>query len=198
MPPAPSPSALEDTPAAYGRVTRVLHWGMAVLLAWMFLTATARALFWDVPLVRSLWWTHASTGFLVFILALVRVSWAVANRHRRPPKDPSLLGRLATLGHGLLYTLMLVIPALGLLRAYGFGRGFAPFGLPLFPPLPERIPALMAPANAVHGLLGWCLLALVAGHVAMALVHAFAWRDGLLARMAGRRPRLALAGQEAR
>ena len=46
----------------------------------------------------------------------------------------------------------------------------------------------IAPANAAHGLLAWTLLALIAGHVAMVLLHRFLWRDGTLARMAGRGP----------
>ena len=83
---------------------------------------------------------------------------------------------------------MLVVPTLALLRQYGSGRAFAPFGIPLWPASGERIEALVAPANAAHGLLAWTLLALIAGHVAMVLLHRFLWRDGTLARMAGRGP----------
>ncbi len=37
--------------------------------------------------------------------------------------------------------------------------------------------------NALHGLLGWTLLALIAGHVAMALWHGLVRRDATLRRM---------------
>ena len=49
-------------------------------------------------------------------------------------------------------------------------------------------PELMAPANAAHGLLGWALLALTLGHVAMALAHAYLWREDTLTRMLRGRP----------
>lgn len=44
---------------------------------------------------------------------------------------------------------------------------------------------MVAPANLLHGVLSWCLSALIAGHIVMALFHQLALKDGTLARMAG-------------
>ena len=42
---------------------------------------------------------------------------------------------------------------------------------------------MIAPASALHSWLGWLLLLLVVGHISMALIHHFVWKDGLINRM---------------
>ena len=60
-------------------------------------------------------------------------------------------------------------------RLFGEAELVAPGG--------EPNPVLTAPANLAHGFLGWTLLVLIAGHVAMALYHGLVRRDGTLTRM---------------
>src|SRR5690606_25380450 len=95
--------------------------------------------------------------------------WAWGNRRHRPPHEPGRVGRAAWLGHVLMYLLMAVVPSLALLRQYGSGRVFEPFGVPLMA-ASDKLPALMAPADALHGWLAWFLLLLVSGYVTMVLV----------------------------
>jgi cytochrome b561 len=45
---------------------------------------------------------------------------------------------------------------------------------------------MTAPASAAHGLLGWVLLALIVGHIAMVLLHRWVWKDDVAQRMVGR------------
>lgn len=175
----------QDTPARYGLVTRALHWLMAALFVWQFAGMVVRLTVGRAPVTSFMVGTHAPVGTLLLALLVVRLVWALANRGRRPGYEAGAAGLAARAGHGALYALMLVVPTLGLLRLYGSGHGFAPFGLPLFAPRPERIEWMMAPANAVHGKLAWLLLALIAGHVAAALWHRIVRRDDVLARMAG-------------
>src|SRR5690606_39606061 len=63
----------------YGRVSRALHWGMALLLLWQFLSAGAHALLEDTSIGEFFWSTHKPLGFLLFILVFIRFSWAVVN-----------------------------------------------------------------------------------------------------------------------
>ena len=175
-----------DTPERYGLVSRALHWLMAGLFLWQFLGMGLRLALGRHPVSAFFVGTHAPLGTLLFLLVLLRGAWGLANARRRPPHGPGLAGRAAWAGHLVLYALMLAIPTLALLRQYGSGRAFAPFGIPLMPG-GERIPALMAPANAAHGNLAWLLLALIAGHVAMVVVHRLRGQD-VLPRMAGRLP----------
>jgi len=116
---------------------------------------------------------------------VLRLLWALVERRRRPAYADTLLGRLARIGHVAMYVLMLIVPTLGLMRQYGSGRGFAPWGVALMENTGVRVDWMMAPANAVHGTLGWLLLVLIAGHTVMAFVHHFSLKDGTLRRMFG-------------
>ncbi|MEG0947367.1 MAG: cytochrome b/b6 domain-containing protein, partial [Comamonas sp.] len=72
----------------------------------------------------------------------------------------------AWLGHLALYALMLVVPFLAMLRMLGNNRPFNWFGvIPLNDGLGEKVEWMVAPASAVHGVLGWALLALIVGHM---------------------------------
>lgn len=175
-----------DAPDRYGRISRWLHWGMALLFAWQFVGMGLRLALGRTPLVSFFVGSHASVGLLLLVLVLLRGAWGLANRARRPPHGSGWLGRAAALGHGALYLLMLVVPLLVIVRLYGSGRAFSWFNTwPLLAAGPKQ-EALMAPANAVHGPLAWALLALVAGHVAMVLLHRWWWRDAVAQRMVGR------------
>lgn len=155
-------------PAHYGRLNRYLHWGMALLLAWQFTTTSVRVLLSDTALDELLWGTHRSTGFLLMLLVVIRVVWAVISRAQQPPA----LSVSARLGHLALYALMVLVPAVALLRQYGSGRAFEPFGIPLMPGFEgEGIEWMTAAGSLFHGVLGWALLALIAGHVIMVGWH---------------------------
>lgn len=180
---ASRPEHWMDNSAGYGYVSRFLHWSMALLFTWQFASALLRVFADETPVQVFFWRTHHSIGFSLFVLVLLRGAWGLINARRRPAHAQSLLGRAAFAGHIALYALMVAVPLLAIVRAYGRGRGFPPFGVPLFTPTGVEIPALTAPANALHGLLGWTLLALVAGHIAMVLIHRYLWRDDTLSRM---------------
>lgn len=157
-----------DNRETYGTISRLLHWGMALLLGWQFLSAASHALFDDTAIEAFFWPTHKPVGLLLFGLIVLRGLWALAHLRVRPPS----VGRLATTGHVVLYALVFVIPSLALLRQYGSGRSWEPLGLPLFPGFEgERIDWMMAPANLLHSWLGWTLLILVIGHTLMAYWH---------------------------
>jgi cytochrome b561 len=115
-----------DTPQRYGTVSRWLHWGMAAGFAFMFVTVLvhrfAEKSAADVLLIP---W-HKPMGALLMLLVVLRTAWALLQARRRP----SDLSAAARWGHRALYLLMIAIPAIALLRQYGSGRAFAPFGLP--------------------------------------------------------------------
>lgn len=175
---------LQDSKERYGTISRFLHWSMALAMAWQFATAAARALLEDTAIERFLWGTHKTVGLLLIVLVLVRAAWSLYNRGHQPPS----LNVMAQLGHLALYALMVFVPLLALLRQYGSGRSFEPLGLPLMPGTGQKIEWMMAPANLLHGWLGWLLLALILGHIAMVFVHRRRPQDeDVLARMLGNR-----------
>ena len=159
---------MKDNAERYGGVSRLLHWGMALLLLWQFLSAALRVLAEDTAIEQFFWSTHKPLGFVLIVLAALRLLWALVNRARRP----ATLSRMASLGHAGLYVLLLAVPGLALLRQYGSGRAFEPFSLPLFAGFEgEKIGWMIEPANLLHGWLGWLMLLMIVGHVVMVKVH---------------------------
>lgn len=176
-----------DSPTRYGRVTRILHWGMAVLLAWQFLGMVFKVTLGRRHDLTALFASdHKSVGATLALLILLRVLWALGQWRRRPRYPATALGRAAVAGHAALYLLMLYIPTVALMREYGRTGELVVWGVQVFSGRAEAVPWLIAPASASHGLMGWLLFALIIGHVVMALVHQFHWRDQTLSRMAGR------------
>ncbi len=175
-----------DTSDGYGLVSRCFHWSMAVLFAWQFTSTILRVLAKDTSLYNFFWPTHYQVGFVLLLLVLFRGVWGLLNLSRRPHKSGTL-GKLAGLGHLVIYALMFAVPALALLRTYGGGRGFSFLGMEIFAKTGVQDAALTAPANAAHGFLGWVLLAIIAGHVLMVFIHHFALRDNTLRHMIGHR-----------
>jgi cytochrome b561 len=177
---------IADNARRYGTVSRALHWAMAALMLWQLAGMVVKLVVGRTPVTGFWVSTHGSVGTLLLVLILVRIGWALAQRGRRPAHATDPVGVLARIGHFLLYALMLVVPALAVLRMLGSGRPMRLFGLTLDPALAGPAQWMTAPANALHGLLAWGLLALILGHVGMVIVHRFVWRDAILARMVGR------------
>jgi cytochrome b561 len=171
-----------DSPARYGRISRGFHWLMAALFAWQFAGALLYVSLGDTAVTRFVGGSHFTLGATLFVLVLLRGAWGLANLPRRPP-HPGRLGRAARAGHGVLYGLMVVVPALALLRQYGSGKPFTPYGIPVMPERDSKIAWMMIPGDLLHHWLAFLLLALVLGHAAMAVVHRVLWKDDKLARM---------------
>ena len=180
----PQPLALRDTPARYGRITRLLHWSIAALILWQFLGMGLKLALGRGPVSGFFVGLHQPVGTALFVLIVLRVVWALANRRNRPDHGPGLIGRAARLGHLALYALMLAVPSLALLRAWGGERAFAPYGFEIFPAREAPIEWTQTLAGLLHGELAWLMGLLILGHVVMVGVHEAMWRDGTLARMA--------------
>ncbi|SEK46629.1 cytochrome b561 [Roseovarius nanhaiticus] len=176
---------LTDSQDRYGLISRIFHWGMALLFAAQFLSAAAH---WALPrehaVREALWSYHPTLGATLFLLVLLRGVWGLANIGRRPGHS-GLLGRAAFAGHLAIYALMVIVPSVRLLAAAGGTRGFSYLGIPIFPAQPAEIAWMRAPAEW-HGEMGWILALLVLGHAAMAILwHHLIKRDGTLQRMTG-------------
>lgn len=116
---------------------------------------------------RALRWLTAA----LILWQFLRILWALANRHNRPGRGNGPLGLAARAGHGLLYLVMGTVPALGLLRAWGGERTFAPFGIPVFPGCETPIAWTQSLADALHGELAWFLGLMILGPVVMVGLH---------------------------
>lgn len=176
-----------DTPSHYGRVSRALHWLTAVLVAFQFIVVLAwRAIGENtITLLLARIGPHGSLGILILLVTLARLGWLWINRKQRPPSSQAPYGRLARLSHITLYGLLLWLPAFALLRQYGRGGAIHFYSIELIPEMEREIAWMMAPAGALHSPLSWLLLALVIGHIVMALIHRFWLKDDVFTRITG-------------
>ncbi|WP_339898835.1 cytochrome b/b6 domain-containing protein [uncultured Gilvimarinus sp.] len=159
---------IRDNQIRYGSVSRFFHWSMVAAILWQFTSVFAHILLEDTGFDEFMWGTHKMVGFLIFVLALLRLLWALSNLGSRPP-ELSLASRL---GHIGLYALFLGVPAVALLRQYGSGRAFEPFGLPIFAGFDSgKISWMTDLGSLLHSNLGWVLLLAIVGHVSMVVWH---------------------------
>lgn len=172
-----------DSPQRYGAVSRLLHWGMAAILAWQFTGMVLLNTLGKVPITFFFIGSHSSLGLSLALLAFLRLLWWAKNAGQRPSQEATLNGRLASLGHLGLYALLIVVPLNGLLIAYGSGKALAWFGLPLWAETGEKVVWMLDLGKALHGVLAWTLLAMIVGHASMAIWHRVALRDKVWSRM---------------
>ena len=169
----------------YDRVAAWLHWVIGALL----LVEIAFGLLLDdiaprgTPARAGVINLHKSFDIVLGMLIVVRIAWRLA--HASPSWPPSMSRarrRAANAGHAALYLCMLVAPLAGYLGSNFSKYGVRFFGAELAPWGPDS-PRAYALLVGVHDASSYLLLALVVGHVAMAIEHALVERDGIFDRI---------------
>ncbi|MDR5897859.1 cytochrome b [Halomonas vilamensis] len=159
---------MTDNIDRYGRVSRAIHWFMALLILWQFLSSGVHFFLGDTVIDEFFWATHKPLGLLLFVLIFIRIAWTVATLSQRPKS----INIAAEAGHIGLYGFLVIVPGLALVRQYGSGKPFEPFGIPLFSGFEgEKIGWMVTPGNLLHSWLGWLLLAMILGHIFMVFWH---------------------------
>ncbi|WP_282604216.1 cytochrome b/b6 domain-containing protein [Pelagibius sp. Alg239-R121] len=181
---------LLNTRETYGLVAQLLHWVTAGLI----LTLLPLGLYMEgLPqgsaeaVLQKSWWysLHKTLGVLLFLVALVRVAWALVQPHPRPLNAERTLESLAAQSvHWMLYGAILCMPLTGWLH-HSASEGFAPIWWPFFQDLPlvPKNPQLAGIFGTAHVFTGILLGLALALHVAGALKHAVIDRDSTLRRM---------------
>ncbi|MES1933509.1 putative cytochrome b561 [Salinisphaera shabanensis T35B1] len=171
-----------DHAHGYGLVSRLFHWVMALLIVWQVTSAALHYFFDDTPVTDFFFGYHFSNGVLILILAVLRGIWGLLNLSRRPSHAGGLQ-RAAALGHAAMYVLLIAVPVIAIIRAYGGTRPFSALGVQIFDGMETKIEWMSNLGNQWHGFLGWILFALIAGHIVMAFVHTHGLKQPLIARM---------------
>lgn len=171
----------------YTATAIVLHWLMAVLILGSFAVGVYMSGLPLSPTKLRIYSWHKWAGVTIFLLTLLRLAWRATHR---PPALPATMPRwqqyAAHIGHALLYLLMIVIPVSGWLMSSAKGFQTVYFGVLPIPDLLSKDTALGDRLRDVHQALNFLMLALVSGHVAMAVKHHFVDRDDILTRMSPR------------
>ncbi len=171
-----------DSPSHYGGITRFLHWFMGLLVVLQFLKLGDRIKDGEHWVGQTIVPWHVSIGASIFVLAAIRLWWAMRQRPYRP--QPEAFPVMVKMGHLLLYACMFLMPVTGIAALLGGGYGLTLFGVDVITKTEVEIPWLGAIGN-LHSPIAWMFVALVLGHIAAALFHHFVRRDQTLKRMLG-------------
>jgi putative membrane protein len=172
--PAAAPGA-----ARYGRVAAWLHWviGLALLGQIGFGLVLDEIAPRGTPARSATINLHKSIGIVLGVAILLRLAWRIGHALPAWPAGlPAAQRRAAEWGHRALYACMVVVPLAGYLGSNFSRHGVRFFGVALGPWGPDS-PALYAFFNGVHVGAALLLLALIAGHVAIAVRHALVDRE---------------------
>jgi len=176
--PLPNPAS-----PRYDAATRGLHWLTAALVLLLF----ALPQIWHrLPKAsaRPLEHLHIAVGVLLAAVLVLRIVWRLGWGRRLPPAAQGVSRHAAHAMHMTLYVLLAVQALTGFAKRWVRGRDVDVLGLFQIPP-PVHLPETWRPlVGGIHYWTSWLIIALAVLHVAVALVHHYAWRDGLLRRMA--------------
>lgn len=192
---------LRNTATAWGAVSRNLHWIIVAMMAvqvplgfymnevYKELVATNSTDFTRLLQVSRV---HHTNGFMILILATLRLSWRVTNpTPAMPPGLAAYQRLLARLTHVFLYALLFAFPLSGwaALSAY---EGEFPIFFFGFDAVPRLVPQAVDGSHAPYEFYAfihktcWRIGAGVLGlHVFGALWHHLVLKDNVLRRMLG-------------
>ncbi len=162
-------------PERWSQAQRRLHaWGAVLVVLTLALSLLMVALPMSQLLAKFLaYQLHKTFGLLVLIVTMLRLALRF---QRRAPELTGIgprMRRAARLGQGVLYALLLLVPALGYLTAQA-AAGPVPTTIFLVIPVPHLLdpdPALYAWLRPIHQIAAWSLITLAGAHAALAVRH---------------------------
>lgn len=150
---------------SYNKISKLFHWVMVVAFLWQFLAISLSDK--HTTMGRFFWETHKPIGFIILLLAILRIIWSLLTLKSRPER----YNEIAHWGHLVLYIFMILVPIIGLLGQYGSGKGFVFLGISIFETHSYKIQWMVETAKLLHGFLGWTFMVLILGHIFMAFYH---------------------------
>lgn len=181
---------ISNTQHRYGSVTKLFHWlTAALIIAIIPLGLIANKLPYETSeqLSQKAWLfsVHKTLGVLVFLVALLRILWALTQT--KPGElHPERKGEtmLAETVHWLLYGSLVIAPLTGWIH-HAATEGFAPIWWPLGQDLPlvPKDETLAHTFASLHWVMTKVMAVSLLLHVAGALKHVIIDKDSTLQRM---------------
>jgi cytochrome b561/polyisoprenoid-binding protein YceI len=182
--------SLTNTPSSYGAVAKTLHWltALGILLMLPLGLIAAEASYDSAEALArkaTLFSLHKTLGVGLFLIALLRILWAVTQPKPAPlHPERRAEGMAAETVHWLLYGSLVAVPLSGWIHhaaTDGFAPIWGPFGQTL--PLVPKSALVAGVAAGLHHVFLWVLIAALGLHVAGAVKHHVIDRDATLRRM---------------
>jgi cytochrome b561 len=178
----------ETMTTSYSSLQKSFHWLTALLIVALVALGWGMVALPPSPEKLQFYSWHKWIGMTVLLLTggrLVCRWWSGTPRHR---EMPAWMRMSAAANHAGIYLLLLALPILGWLMSSASGFPVVMLGLVPLPNLVSPDPDLAENLKAAHRFAGWGLLALLAVHVAAALLHRLVRGDGVLAAIAAPAP----------
>ena len=169
----------------YPPLAKTFHWSMAVLMVAMLTVG-----FWMVGLPQGtyrfdiIYPFHKSTGLLVLILAMLRLSYRFAHGY------PSINAQLpffhllvARTNVVFLYALMFIMPISGVWMSFYTGRPVTFYNLITIQPVVSKNMAIAHIFKEIHEISAYVLVLLISFHVLGGFYHLFFLKDGSFQKM---------------
>jgi cytochrome b561 len=174
-----------NTAERWGSVQIGLHWTIAALVLLVQVPAGITMVAVGPGMLQNVCYDiHKTNGIVIFLLAVVRLSWRWAHPVPLLPADmPEWQARIAHITHGLLYIVLFLMPITGFL--YTALGGF-PVPFFMLVNLAQWVPVNKPVAEVfkwAHLSLQFVLYLTVILHVLGALQHHYVRKDGILRRM---------------
>ncbi len=171
---------MDQTPTRYSAAAIVLHWALALLLAFQLGLGWRLGALPEGVAQFTAFQLHKSVGILILLLSLARLAVRLIKPRPAVAEDKPAAMVLARLVHALLYGAMIGGPLAGwVLVSTGKVRlQTMLFGQVPWPDLPLG-QSWHGPADGLHAALAWLLAGLIVLHVAGALRHHWLRRDYL-------------------
>jgi cytochrome b561 len=173
--------ALKNTTTAYGSLSKLLHWLMALLIIGLLCVGIYMSEMERGPEKFQLYALHKSFGVIALGLFAIRLLWTLSNPRPIALGTPGEQKLAAAVKH-MMYLLMLLMPLSGLVMSWSGGHTVALFGLEL-PSLLGEDKARGEVARTLHGLGMYLFVLMIVLHVGGALKHHFINKDDTLRRM---------------
>lgn len=162
----------------YPFTLRFFHWAMALIIIVAIVLGVLMARFLtDEPYTKDMFIWHKSFGVLAMIFIFFRMISRLILNKEVPPLSPTLpryevIG--ASIGHKLLYLLMIVVPLSGYLMSstYPQSSGIFLFTIRLPDALPKNL-ELSQTFTGIHIVTAYILTALIVGHIAAVVKHRY-------------------------
>ena len=159
-----------NDPQHFGLVTRLIHWGMALLIVSMLILGTKLAYMRPNLSNLALYGLHKTGGFIALTLVILRLIWHRISPPPAPIGPPNAWNnRAAKVAHRLIYLLLLCIPLSGWVASSATGIDVMFMDLWVIPPIAPVSEAWGHWGFLVHGVLTKALMAVLVLHVLGAL-----------------------------
>ncbi|MDE1896431.1 MAG: cytochrome b [Rhodospirillales bacterium] len=169
----------------YDQMTVALHWLTAGLVILQFGLAELWG-FFPRPAHRLMVLGHMSFGLVLAAVFATRIIWRLPSHRTHFNDGPDLMALLARLMHRTLYVLLAAEIVLGVATRWTDNHPLSFFGLLIASPFGTFSRATGHFVDQIHDWNAWVIIVLAGAHAAVALLHHFVLRDGVLGRMAFR------------